>query len=116
MVKGTLELSARSKLINPRHIQTSALCREETQIYQWVAHSDGSHDEGAPLPPNIASFTDKSVRKHATHDLNFIKHEYVRKIQKNWLGAGSSSLPIEGAYRNESLRSGILEVVVQADR
>ncbi|CEL63579.1 Peptidyl-tRNA hydrolase ICT1, mitochondrial OS=Salmo salar GN=ict1 PE=2 SV=1 [Rhizoctonia solani AG-1 IB] len=60
MVKGTLELSARSKLVNPRHIHTSALCREETQIYQWVAHSDGSHDEGAPLPPNIASFMDKS--------------------------------------------------------
>ncbi|KAJ1300077.1 hypothetical protein OPQ81_002559 [Rhizoctonia solani] len=57
-----------------RHICSSALCRDDTQSYQWVAHSDGPQDEGAPLPPNISSFTDK------TEDTKDLARSWVKQF------------------------------------
>ncbi|CAE6466071.1 unnamed protein product [Rhizoctonia solani] len=71
MPKGTLESSIESRRPSPQYIHTSALCKNETQTYQWVAHSDGSHDEGAPLPPNISTFVDKS--------------EDTKKLARSWV-------------------------------
>ncbi|GAB1526670.1 hypothetical protein RhiTH_009842 [Rhizoctonia solani] len=49
-----------SRRPNTRYISISPLSKDDTQSYQWVAHSGGLHDEGTPLPPSISSFVDKS--------------------------------------------------------
>ncbi|CAE6479629.1 unnamed protein product [Rhizoctonia solani] len=54
-----------------RYICSSSINQDETQNYQWVAHSDGPHDEGAPHPPNISSFTDKT--------------EDTKKLARSWV-------------------------------
>ncbi|CAE6473888.1 unnamed protein product [Rhizoctonia solani] len=57
-----------------RHIYSSSTCKDDTQSYQWVAHSDGPHDEGAPLPPNISNFTDK------TEDTKDLARSWVKQF------------------------------------
>ncbi|CAE6414111.1 unnamed protein product [Rhizoctonia solani] len=57
-----------------RHIFLSSVDRDETQSYQWVAHSDGPLDEGAPLPPTISSFADK------TEDTKNLARSWVKQF------------------------------------
>ncbi|CUA72641.1 hypothetical protein RSOLAG22IIIB_04959 [Rhizoctonia solani] len=57
-----------------RHIASNSILKDENQNYQWVAHTDGPHDQGAPFPPAISTFTDK------TEDTKDLARSWVKQF------------------------------------
>ncbi|CAE6472467.1 unnamed protein product, partial [Rhizoctonia solani] len=72
--KELFELPTRLRIPQARNIFSAPIWKDETQSYQWVAHSDGPHEQGAPLPPNISTFTDK------TEDTKDLARSWVKQF------------------------------------